>query len=101
MCNRKEMTGNSRGKNYTWSAENISFDHDAMVANGAGGDEISLAVNFDNSEVDVMTVNLESAENPERDILGSSPWVRGTRNNWRTLMHNARFIPVGTGNTIK
>jgi hypothetical protein len=69
MCNRKEMTGNSRGKNYTWSAENISFDHDAMVANGAGGDEISLAVNFDNSEVDMMTVNLESAEQPERDIL--------------------------------
>ncbi|MCP4991366.1 MAG: hypothetical protein GY928_36525 [Colwellia sp.] len=71
LCNRVEMTGNSRGKNYTWSAVNQQYDHQAILFNevGAGGDEISLAVNSIGADVDMMTVNLENAEQPESDIL--------------------------------
>ncbi len=38
--------------------------------------------------------------NKQRHSLnGSSPWARGTRRIIYPKGHNARFIPVGTGNT--
>lgn len=69
MCNKRKIEGNSRGKNYTWTAEGIIFDHDALVKNGAGGDEISLAVNGEGSDCDVITVNLEDAEKAKDEMM--------------------------------
>ena len=69
MCNKRQLEGNSRGKNYTWTAEGIVFDHDALVKNGAGGDEISLAVNSEGSDCDVITVNLEDAEKAKDEMM--------------------------------
>lgn len=49
MVNRVKQSGISRGKRYSWVATNQAYDHLAILFNeqGAGGDEISLAVNCD------------------------------------------------------
>ena len=61
ICSKKELTGNSSGKNYTWTATNQKYDHDALLINevGAGGDDIALAVNGE--EIECLTVNLDEA----------------------------------------
>lgn len=70
MCERRELTGNSRGKNYTWVATNQRYDHDSLLLDevGAGGDEISLAVNC-GEDVDLMTVNLDDAQQPDKGMI--------------------------------
>ncbi len=69
LCNRQELQGNSRGKNYTWKAVNQRYDHDALLLNetGAGGDEIALSVNAD--EIECFTVNMDDAETANDSIL--------------------------------
>lgn len=49
MVNRVKQSGISRGKRYSWVATNQAYDHLAILFSeqGAGGDEISLAVNCD------------------------------------------------------
>lgn len=69
LCNRQELQGNSRGKNYTWKAVNQRYDHDALLLNevGAGGDEIALSVNQE--EIECFTVNMDDAEHSKDSIL--------------------------------
>lgn len=57
MTNRVQANGESRGKKYTWRAANQAYDHLAILfhENGAGGDEIAIAVNCEmviNSKLD-------------------------------------------------
>lgn len=57
MTNRVQANGESRGKKYTWRAANQAYDHLAILfhEDGAGGDEISIAVNCEmviNSKLD-------------------------------------------------
>lgn len=57
MTNRVQANGESRGKKYTWRAANQQYDHLAILfhENGAGGDEIAIAVNCEmviNSKLD-------------------------------------------------
>ncbi len=58
---KHELQGNSNGKEYSWVATNMQWDHDAFVENGAGGDKISLSVNADGEECSVLTCNLNDA----------------------------------------
>lgn len=57
MTNRVQANGESRGKKYTWKAQSQQYDHLAILfhENGAGGDEIAIAVNCEmviNSKLD-------------------------------------------------
>lgn len=57
MTNRVQANGESRGKKYTWRAANQAYDHLAILfhENGAGGDDIAIAVNCEmviNSKLD-------------------------------------------------
>lgn len=57
MTNRVQANGESRGKKYTWRAANQAYDHLAILfhEDGAGGDEIAIAVNCEmviNSKLD-------------------------------------------------
>lgn len=69
LLNQKEEKGESRGKSYSWVAKNQNYDHNAYLLreNGAGGDEISLSVNSEGDEIDVMTVNLPDIDLNENE----------------------------------
>lgn len=59
LTNRVQRKGRSRGKDYSWVATNQQYDHLAILFNeqGAGGDEIALAVNCDEVINSVLEVN--------------------------------------------
>lgn len=78
---RVPLEGNSRGKDYRWIATNMMWDHDAFVRNGAGGDEISLAVNGE-EEVEVLTCNLDEAINH----------TTGAKSNWTAMRKLVSFF---------
>ena len=68
--------GESNGKDYTWSAANLDWDHDAFVDTGAGGDEIGLAFNSKGEECEVITCNItnELDQSVTEDALLSKIW---------------------------
>lgn len=65
MTNRVQANGESRGKKYTWRAANQQYDHLAILfhENGAGGDEIAIAVNCEM----VINSNLDEANEDALD----------------------------------
>lgn len=65
MTNRVQANGESRGKKYTWRAANQAYDHLAILfhENGAGGDEIAIAVNCEM----VINSNLDEANEDALD----------------------------------
>ena len=67
MTNRVQANGESRGKKYTWKAFNQAYDHLAILFHqtGAGGDDISIAVNCEM----VINSNLDEAN---KDALDNS-----------------------------
>ena len=69
MCNRQKLSGNSRGKNYTWLATNQRYDHQAYLYKqaGAGGDELALSVNQE--EIECFTVNMSDAEQVKDSMM--------------------------------
>jgi hypothetical protein len=61
---RVNEEGDSRGKHYTWRATNQQYDHLSILPNeiGAGGDELSLSVNADGEECEVINCQLDEFE---------------------------------------
>lgn len=79
MTNAVKANGVSRGKKYTWTATNQAYDHLAILfhENGAGGDEIAIAVNCEmviNSKLDEANEDeaLDNSYGEKRDILGAA-----------------------------
>lgn len=63
LCQRLNIEGESRGKEYSWVATNQKYDHNALLIGqyGAGGDEIALAVNEQGEDIETMTVNFDES----------------------------------------
>lgn len=61
---RVNEEGDSRGKHYTWRATNQQYDHLSILPNeiGAGGDELSLSLNADGEECEVINCQLDEFE---------------------------------------
>ncbi|MNU38991.1 hypothetical protein D3C71_276770 [compost metagenome] len=78
MTNRVQANGESRGKKYTWRAANQAYDHLAILfhENGAGGDEIAIAVNCEmviNSKLDEANDDvLDESYRDKLEILSSA-----------------------------
>lgn len=80
MTNRKEQSGEAKGKKYKWVATNQQYDHLAILFHepGAGGDDVSIAVNCDmviNSEIPDMQTNesaLEDSYGEKRALLSEA-----------------------------
>jgi hypothetical protein len=66
MTARVNAKGESRGKSYSWIATQQSYDHLAILFHeqGAGGDEVAIAVNCDSVINSVLpTVNEDALDN--------------------------------------
>lgn len=69
LLKREQNSGKSKGKNYTWTARNMQFDHVAILLDEPGAatpdDGVGIFVNADNStqEVEMVSVELASAAN--------------------------------------
>ncbi|MCZ4058037.1 DUF2213 domain-containing protein [Pantoea sp. LMR881] len=75
LLSREQNKGKSKGKNYSWVARNMRFDHVAILLDEPGAatpdDGVGIFVNADNSteEVETETVDLTSASNCTQEGL--------------------------------
>lgn len=77
LLNREQAKGNSKGKQYTWIARNMEWDHLAILppgVPGAGTPDDGVGIFATNSgDIERITVNLDDAVNgKEKNIIDMS-----------------------------
>jgi hypothetical protein len=84
LLNREQLTGQSKGKKYTWIARNMEWDHLAILppgVPGAGTPDDGVGIFATNGEeIERVTVNLEESTVPD----GSANKI-----NYKSWLHKA------------
>lgn len=84
LLSREQMTGNSKGKDYTWIARNMSFDHVALLLDEPGAatpeDGVGMWVNVDQEMVSQDMSMEETRDELEKLIRGKI--ATGDDRNW-------------------
>lgn len=81
LLNRQEMKGNSKGKDYTWVASNMNFDHVAILLDepGAGtpSEGVGIFVNAqdEKQDVELIVCQLDEATNATKEN-----WLKKIKN---------------------
>jgi len=83
LLNKKEAQGNSKGKDYSWIASNMEFDHLAILPPGIPGagtpDEGVGIFAANGQEIERMTVNLNESQEPDRSA-NKMTWLKKATN---------------------
>lgn len=72
LLEMEQRAGNSNGKDYTWVARNMRFDHDAILLNEPGAatpaEGVGIFVNSAGEKAEVLTANLDLTEDEQMTI---------------------------------
>ena len=77
----KAANGESRGKKYSWIAQNMQFDHDAILLGEPGAatpsEGVGMFVNAEGNESEVLTANVELTDDEEMAITEMAEHIIG------------------------
>lgn len=75
----KVANGESRGKPYSWIAQNMQFDHDAILLGEPGAatpeEGVGMFVNASGEQAEVLHANVEFSEDDEYEITAAAEHI--------------------------